>query len=103
MRISAAVVELGALVLGKFEEEACGELHVFLDVEVPCGKYARLEVIDDAAGSLLASLIAPIRVVLIVVGKPIGLVRTCTGRSSFRWAAPCGKVDRMLVVDNLLG
>ena len=102
MRIGTTVVELSALVLGELEEEACSKLHVILDIEVPCGKHTRLEVIDYAAGSFLAPLIAPIWVVLVVVSKPVCFVCARTSCSSFCGTAPSGDAQRMLIVEYLL-
>ena len=102
MRVGAIVVELGGLVLGKFEEGTCGELHVLVDVKVPSSKEAGFNIGNYAAGPLLAVLITPIGIVLIVVGKPVGLVRAGTCRSTFCGVGPGSKVQRVLFVNDFL-
>ena len=90
LRIFAVVVvQLGALVHRVFGEEACCQFRLLADVPVPCEDGGRCEVVDDAAVALVSVLVAPVRIVLIVVGKPVSLVRTRSLRGALGRVAPC--------------
>ena len=101
--VGAVVVEFGTAVHGIFEVGACGELHAGVDFEVPREQCAGLIVVHHAAAALLSVLIAPVGVVEAVVGQPVGLVGAGSLLGALRGVSPCGQVERVAVIENLLG
>ena len=100
--LGVVVVELGALVHGVFSEEGCGELHAVVDVPVPCGDGRRGEVVHYSRVTLVSVLVSPVWVVVVVVGKPVGLVgRSALGASLGR-VAPGGETQGVAVHPLLL-
>ena len=87
--VGVVVVELCALVHRVFAEERRSEFRVLVEVPVPCEDGARSEVVHDARVALLAVLVAPVGVVVAVVGEPVDLVRCSTLCRALRRVAPC--------------
>ena len=102
VRVGARVVELRGAVHGVAADGAGGQLHAVVNLEVP-GEYGRgLVVVHDAAGALLAVLVAPVGVIQAVVGQPVGLVGRGTLLGALRGVAPRGQVQRVALVELLL-
>ena len=100
--LGVVVVQLGALVHRVFAIYRGGELQLVVDVPVPCCDGRRSEVVDNARVALMTILIAPVRVVVIVVGEPVSLVgRSTLGRALGR-VAPGRETQGVTIVPLLL-
>ena len=100
--LGVAVVELCALVHAVLAEGRRGKRHLVGDVPVP-GKDGRgSEVVHHARVALLAVLVAPVGIVVIVVGEPVGLVGRGALRGALGGVAPCGERERVAVGPFLL-
>ncbi len=100
--VLSVVVEFGAAVHRVLEERAGGQLHVVLYLEIPCEERAGLVVVHHAAVALLAVLVAPVGVVLAVIGQPVCLVGAGPLLCALCGASPGGEVQGVPVVDYLL-
>ena len=101
-RVSSAVIQFGAAVQLVAHHGTGCQLHVVFNLVVPCQQCCGSIVIYYSAGSLLAVLVAPVGIVLAVVGEPICLVGTCTLLCALCGVAPCGQVQRVAVFPLLL-
>ena len=101
--VAVVIVKLCALVHAVLAEERCRELSVVVDVPVPCEECRRRKVVDNARVALLAVLISPVRVVILVVGKPQSLVGCRSLCGALGGIAPCRERQRMTAsVEHLL-
>ena len=89
--LRVVVVEAGTLVDTVFAQQRRGEACAVVDFPVPGEECRRCEVEHHAGVAHLAVLIAPIGVVLVVVGKPVTLVGGSTLRGALGRVAPGGQ------------
>ena len=92
------VVELCRAIPTILTSKSCSNLHIVVDLPIPCQQSCRSEVVNDTRVSLLTVLVTPIRVVSVVVSNPIHFVGRSSLRCTFGRVAPCGESKRMFVV-----
>ena len=78
------------------------ELQVVVDLEVPGEQGRRLEGVHHARVAFLAILIAPVGVVLVVVGEPVSLIGADALLSALRGRSPGAEAEAVAVVEHLL-
>ena len=92
-RILAVVIQFGAAVHGVFEKRTGSEFHVVLYLEIPSEQCTRLIVVHHAAVTLLAILVAPVGIVLVIIGQPVSLISAGSLLGTLCGVAPSGKVQ----------
>ena len=86
--LGVVVVEFGALVHRVFAKQRRSELHLVVDVPIPCSDSRRCKVVYDTRVALVTVLITPVWVVIVVVGKPVSLICRCSLSTSFGRVTP---------------
>ena len=101
-RVLPIIVQACGTVFGILGKGAGGEFHSLIDLIIPGQQHTGLVIVHHAAGTLLTILIAPIGVVLAVVGQPVSLIGAGSLLCTFCGIAPGGQIQRMILIDDLL-
>ena len=99
----AAPAECGGAVHRVLEAGGRGELLGVVDFPVPGEDGRGLEVVHHAGVALLPSLVAPVGVVVVGVGEPVGLLGRGTLLGAFRGRAEGDEAQGVVVVEAFLG
>ena len=97
------IVQARVLIYRIATSQHSGKLGFLVDVPVPREHHAWLEVVNDTRTALLAVLVAPVGVVVTVVGQPVHFVCRSTLSGALSGVTPCDERYGVLVVQLLLG
>ena len=96
--VGIVVVQLGAFIHRILSKQACRKLCFVVNLPIPSEDSCWSEVVYYTAVATMAVLVAPIRVVLVIVSQPINLVGACSLRCTLGGIAPCREAERVSVV-----
>ena len=87
--LAIVIVQFRTLIHRILSKETCRQLHFLVDIPIPCEDGRRCEIVYNTAIALVTILITPVWIVLIIIGKPVSLVSTCTLCRTLSWVTPC--------------
>ena len=93
--VSIIIIELGALVKAIFPEQCSSKLRGIVDVPIPREQRSWRKVVHHARVTAFAILIAPIRIVLVIVSNPKTLIRSRALCTTLCGVTPCSKAQTM--------
>ena len=102
LRVLAVIAELGALIDRVAAHERRRQLRLVVDVPVPGEEKGGCKVVDDTRVALLAVLVAPVGVVVAVVGQPVHFVGRGTLSGALCGVTPGDERDGVVVAQLFL-